>query len=334
MPPDMYRVFNFKIDEHEFPYIDYPSKDYYDSLIVEWATLCKLEARNPTGRRNFRCVHCCRVFTSKHRVNSHRYVNGCEEARLPDGGPAALYPYPNLKIGQGKFVEMLAKGKGVHFDGVAREGMAVGKTCRGELGQEGQRNLSADEDDEDSDFEKILPKKACGTSNVTDAGQAKDRATSRTFTPLPVLPRYTCGSPKGARIGTVPRKRTCRASASVVRGSGANDGDRRTVGGVVTNAAGANLGEGVDPDIAASYAMGEKHGGCTTRAQRRATYSCGRASAADEQQQSEETQDLRKRTPAPRDLNRGKKTRFVRQAAKKVNDRCNTGSSFLCVVVD
>lgn len=306
LPPDnMYRVTNFRIDEHEYPYIDYPSKDYYKSLIVEWATRCKLEAKNSRGRRNFRCVHCCRVFTSKHRVNSHRYVIGCDEARLPNGEPAALYPYPNLKVGGGKFVEMLAAGKAVHFGGVAMEGTGVSvarKARTGELDGDSHLSVSGEDDEDDSDFEKTLRRKPTGAPSATVGGQA---SASMAFTPLPVLPEHTCGSPKGGRTRILSGvRRTPRATSSVLRGSAGNNPNRRTLRRVLNNVDVGSPGDGFDPDISASQGMGNKRGGCTTRADTR-----------------EEAREPRKRAQASRDVNSGENRRCVK---KKVNDTCNT----------
>jgi len=42
-------------------------------------------------------------------LNRHRFIDGCKNSKYPDGRLALLLPYPDLKTGEGKIVEVLSK---------------------------------------------------------------------------------------------------------------------------------------------------------------------------------------------------------------------------------
>ena len=44
------------------------------------------------------------------RLNQHRFLIGCKNAKFPDGVPALLLPYPDFERVQGKKVEVMRKG--------------------------------------------------------------------------------------------------------------------------------------------------------------------------------------------------------------------------------
>lgn len=92
--------------------VTYPSQDRLDDLIVEFATMCK-GGRKPHGNRKyFVCIHCgLDHFSNKMMLNRHRFIEGCSEAKYPDGRNALLLPYPDFKKGEGKKVEILSKKK-------------------------------------------------------------------------------------------------------------------------------------------------------------------------------------------------------------------------------
>ncbi|KAG0571454.1 hypothetical protein KC19_VG012500 [Ceratodon purpureus] len=148
------RVRNFRIDKRLFPYIDYLSTEFYDSPIIKWATVCRTEDSNDKGRRMFKCIYCGRLFTHKHRVNLHRYVTGCSEAPLQNGHDSTLCPYPIMEIGQGKVVEMIAKGKNLDLGRSMRKGKSVSFAADVKGGDDCEVK-----EDSNNDFENPQPPK-------------------------------------------------------------------------------------------------------------------------------------------------------------------------------
>lgn len=90
--------------------VTYPSAQRVNNLIEEFATMCKGD-RKPCGKRRFFvCIYCgADWFSNKMMLNRHRFIDGCKNSKYPDGRLALLLPYPDLKTGEGKKVEVLSK---------------------------------------------------------------------------------------------------------------------------------------------------------------------------------------------------------------------------------
>jgi hypothetical protein len=129
-----YVVRDFAIDSTKYT-ITYPSKERFEELALELAKEARAPLLPGQQRRKFICVHCGDAsFTSKNRLNNHRYVVGCERALLPDGRQARILPYPQFQSGQGKAIELLAKDRDVDIGAVAKQGQVrqVGEDTEGD----------------------------------------------------------------------------------------------------------------------------------------------------------------------------------------------------------
>ena len=90
--------------------VTYPSEQRVGDLIEEYATMCRGDRKPESNRRFFVCIYCgADWFSNKMMLNQHRFIRGCPNAKYPDGKPALLLPYPDLKTGEGKKVEVLSK---------------------------------------------------------------------------------------------------------------------------------------------------------------------------------------------------------------------------------
>ena len=93
--------------------VTYPSQRRVTDLIEEFATMSKGEKKPGSARRFFVCIYSgADSFSNKMMLNQHRFIHGCPKARYPDGRMALLLPYPDLKSGEGKKVEVLSKKSG------------------------------------------------------------------------------------------------------------------------------------------------------------------------------------------------------------------------------
>lgn len=135
-----YVVRDFAIDAAKYT-ITYPSKERFEELALELAKDARAPLVPGQSRRKFICVHCGDAsFTSKNRLNNHRYVTGCERALLPDGRQASILPYPQFQSGKGKAIELLAKDRNVDIGAVAKQG---------QVGQVGE-DIGGDDEDEEA----------------------------------------------------------------------------------------------------------------------------------------------------------------------------------------
>lgn len=82
--------------------IRYPSEGRVKELMLEFATQCKGRLKPGANRRYFVCIYCGKAdFSNKLRLNQHRYEDGCDAARYPDGKKSLLLPYLDFLPGQG-----------------------------------------------------------------------------------------------------------------------------------------------------------------------------------------------------------------------------------------
>ena len=103
-------ILKVKIYERVFDVI-YPSEKRVQDLMLEFVTQCKGAIKPGAKRQFFVCIHCGKAdFSNKMRLNQHRFLIGCENAKFPDGVPALILPYPAFESGQGKKVEVMRKG--------------------------------------------------------------------------------------------------------------------------------------------------------------------------------------------------------------------------------
>ena len=109
--------------------VQYPSRRRAEELQAEFATAAKGKVKPGGTRKYFVCIHCGRdSFSNKMMLNRHRYVEGCDGAKHPDGSRALLLPYPDFKRGEGKRVEVLGK---VTVEAQKKTALAAAKSGKG-----------------------------------------------------------------------------------------------------------------------------------------------------------------------------------------------------------
>lgn len=135
--------------------VTYPSDQRVTDLIEEFATMCKGD-RKPCGKRRFFvCIYCgADWFSNKMMLNRHRFIDGCKNAKYPDGRMALLLPYPDLKTGEGKKVEVLSKKNGA---AKTKRTTPVSNSAVGEGGADGLVGEDAEEGGIGSKVEVRVP---------------------------------------------------------------------------------------------------------------------------------------------------------------------------------
>ena len=94
--------------------VTYPSQQRVEDLKKEFATMAKGGVKPCGNRKFFLCIYCGKNhYSNKMMLNKHRFIEGCDEAKYPDGKKALLLPYPDFRTGEGKKVEVLGKSVAV-----------------------------------------------------------------------------------------------------------------------------------------------------------------------------------------------------------------------------
>ena len=100
-------------------HVTYSNAQRVIDLIEEFATMCKGDQKPCGKRRFFVCIYCgADWYSNKMMLNRHRFIDGCKNAKYPDGRLALLLPYPDLKTGEGKKVEFLSTENGTIEGGI------------------------------------------------------------------------------------------------------------------------------------------------------------------------------------------------------------------------
>lgn len=87
-------------------------------------------------------------------LNRDRFIDGCKNAKYPDGRMALLLPYPDLKTGEGKKVEVLLKKNGA---AKKKRATPVSNSAVGEGGADGLVGEDAEEGGIGSKVEVRVP---------------------------------------------------------------------------------------------------------------------------------------------------------------------------------
>ena len=158
--------------------VTYPSLKRVEDLKREYATMAKGALKPGSKRKYFLCIYCGKDhYSNKMMLNKHRFVEGCEQAKYPDGKKALLLPYPDFRTGEGKKVEVLGK-----------------KTVAGSKSQDKQHVNSEDEGDDEAgadsdadDFETELLNRGGSTSagEMMDSSVAEVRGVAGTTVNIP-----------------------------------------------------------------------------------------------------------------------------------------------------
>lgn len=148
--------------------VTYPSLRRVEELKREYATMAKGALKPGSNRKFFLCIYCGKDhYSNKMMLNKHRFVEGCEQAKYPDGKKALLLPYPDFKTGEGKKVEVLGK-----------KTVAGSKTQdKPHLNSEDEGDDEAGVDDDADDFETELVTRGGGYKRGRGDGQFNGRAT-------------------------------------------------------------------------------------------------------------------------------------------------------------